>query len=89
MKCWCHVQVFRIRSFQVILLASIVGTVAFVGGMGYRIMYFQVCLDCKLEICAFAWFYGTRLGTATRPPPSNVFSRGLAVPQSGACKAGP
>ena len=38
-------QVFRIRSFQIIMAAGIVGTVAFVGGMGYRILYFQVCLS--------------------------------------------
>lgn len=33
--------VFRIRSFQIILLAGTVGSVA-VMGMGYKIMYFQV-----------------------------------------------
>jgi hypothetical protein len=45
--------VFRIRSFQIILVAGIVGSVAMMG-MGYKVMYFQVSvylfMQCEIYI---------------------------------------
>jgi hypothetical protein len=42
-------SVFRIRSFQIILVAGIVGTIAAVNS-GYKVMYFQVRLIWQLLI---------------------------------------